>query len=220
MTSTPASDVRARGAAPADPILRRIWALLSPYRGELLLVALSIVVASLLGIVTPFLTQRVFDDALFPADGSGVHLRLLAILVAAMIVIPLLSAAIGVGQTFLTTKVGNLAMADLRGRLFEHLERMELAFFTATKTGSIQSRLANDVGGVRSVLTTTASSILSNTVTVLASTVAMLLLSWQLTLVAVALMPLFIVLQRRVGARRQAIARATQESLSDMTAIT
>ncbi|HEY5555301.1 MAG TPA: ABC transporter ATP-binding protein [Cellulomonas sp.] len=201
-------------------MLRRIWALLSPYRGELVLVALSIVVASLLGIVTPFLTQRVFDDALFPADGSGVHLRLLAILVAAMIVIPLLSAAIGVGQTFLTTKVGNLAMADLRGRLFEHLERMELAFFTATKTGSIQSRLANDVGGVRSVLTTTASSILSNTVTVLASTVAMLLLSWQLTLVAVALMPLFIVLQRRVGARRQAIARATQESLSDMTAIT
>jgi len=220
MMSTPAPDVPARGAAPADPILRRIWALLSPYRGELVLVALSIVVASLLGIVTPFLTQRVFDDALFPANGSGVHLRLLAILVAAMIVIPLLSAAIGVGQTFLTTKVGNLAMADLRGRLFEHLERMELAFFTATKTGSIQSRLANDVGGVRSVLTTTASSILSNTVTVLASTVAMLLLSWQLTLVAVALMPLFIVLQRRVGARRQAIARATQESLSDMTAIT
>ncbi|HEX7806102.1 MAG TPA: ABC transporter ATP-binding protein [Cellulomonas sp.] len=214
------SDVPAPATAPSDPILRRIWALLAPFRGELLLVALSIVVASLLGIVTPFLTQRVFDDALFPADGSGVHLRLLAILVGAMIVIPLLSAAIGVGQTFLTTKVGNLAMADLRGRLFEHLERMELAFFTATKTGSIQSRLANDVGGVRSVLTTTASSILSNTVTVLASTVAMLLLSWQLTLVAVALMPLFIVLQRRVGARRQAIARATQESLADMTAIT
>jgi len=220
MTSTTTtSDVPARGT-PTDPILRRIWALLSPYRGELLLVAVSIVVASLLGIVTPFLTQRVFDDALFPADGTGVHLRLLSILVTAMVVIPLLSAAIGVGQTFLTTKVGNLAMADLRGRLFEHLERMELAFFTATKTGSIQSRLANDVGGVRSVLTTTASSILSNTVTVLASTVAMLLLSWQLTLVAVALMPLFIVLQRRVGARRQAIARATQESLSDMTAIT
>lgn len=221
MTSSPAEPAAPAPDAPAsEPILRRIWALLSPYRGALVLVALSIVVASLLGIVTPFLTQRVFDDALFPADGSGVHLRLLAILVAAMIVIPLLSAAIGVGQTFLTTKVGNLAMADLRGRLFEHLERMELAFFTATKTGSIQSRLANDVGGVRSVLTTTASSILSNTVTVIASVVAMLLLSWQLTVVAVALMPLFIVLQRRVGARRQAIARATQESLSDMTAIT
>ncbi|KGM02991.1 ABC transporter ATP-binding protein [Cellulomonas cellasea] len=201
-------------------LLRRIGALLAPHRGALLLVALSIVVASVLGIVTPFLTQRVFDDALFPVDGSGVDLPLLTWLVAAMIVIPLLSAAIGVGQTYLTTKIGNLAMAELRGRLFEHLERMELAFFTATKTGSIQSRLANDVGGVRSVLTTTASSILSNTVTVLASLVAMLLLSWQLTVVAVALMPVFVVLQRRVGARRQVIARQTQESLSDMTAIT
>jgi ATP-binding cassette subfamily B protein len=203
-----------------EPLMRRVWALLTPYRTALVLVAVSIVVASVLGIVTPFLTQRVFDKALFPVDGSGVHLRLLGLLVAGMIAIPLVSAAIGVWQTFLTTKVGNLAMADLRGRLFEHLERMELAFFTGTKTGSIQSRLANDVGGVRSVLTTTASSILSNTVTVLASLVAMLLLSWQLTVVAVALMPLFIVLQRRVGARRQEIARATQESLSDMTAIT
>ncbi|WNB84280.1 ABC transporter ATP-binding protein [Cellulomonas sp. ATA003] len=185
-----------------------------------MLVAVAILVSSLLGVVTPFLTQRVFDEALFPVDGSGVDLRLLLGLTAAMIVIPLLSSAIGVGQTYLTTKVGNLAMAELRGRLFEHLERMELAFFTATKTGSIQSRLANDVGGVRSVLTTTASSILSNLVTVIASLVAMVLLSWQLTIVAVALMPVFVVLQRRVGARRQRLARATQESLSDMTAIT
>ncbi|MGW6130537.1 ABC transporter ATP-binding protein [Cellulomonas sp. NPDC055163] len=218
-TTTPTS-ARAAERTGDSGLLRRIGALLAPHRGALLLVALSIVVASVLGIVTPFLTQRVFDDALFPVDGSGVDLPLLTGLVAAMIVIPLLSAAIGVGQTYLTTKIGNLAMADLRGRLFEHLERMELAFFTATKTGSIQSRLANDVGGVRSVLTTTASSILSNTVTVLASLVAMLLLSWQLTVVAVALMPVFVVLQRRVGARRQVIARQTQESLSDMTAIT
>lgn len=218
----PARDGRrpAQGRPGDAGLLRRIGALLAPHRAALLLVALSIVVASVLGIVTPFLTQRVFDDALFPVDGSGVDLPLLTWLVAAMVVIPLLSAAIGVGQTYLTTKIGNLAMADLRGRLFEHLERMELAFFTATKTGSIQSRLANDVGGVRSVLTTTASSILSNTVTVLASLVAMILLSWQLTVVAVALMPVFVLLQRRVGARRQVIARQTQESLSDMTAIT
>ncbi|WP_082813076.1 ABC transporter ATP-binding protein [Cellulomonas timonensis] len=200
-------------------LLRRIGALLTPYRSELILVVLSILVGAVLGIITPFLTQRVFDDALFPASG-GVDLRLLLWLVGAMILVPLLSSAIGVGQTYLTTKVGNLAMADLRGRLFAHLERMELAFFTATKTGSIQSRLANDVGGVRSVLTTTASSILSNAVTVIASLVAMLLLSWQLTIVAVALMPVFVVMQRRVGARRQVIARATQESLADMTAIT
>ncbi|WP_188037271.1 ABC transporter ATP-binding protein, partial [Actinotalea sp. JY-7885] len=209
-------------AAPSDtgPLLRRVGGLLSPYRAQLVLVAVTIVVGAGLGIVTPFLTQAVFDRALYPVDGGGVDLRLLGILVAAMIAVPLVSAAIGVGQTYLTTSVGNKAMADLRGRLFEHLERMELAFFTATKTGSIQSRLANDVGGVRSVLTTTAASILSNSVTVIASLVAMVLLSWQLTLIAIVLMPVFLVLQRRVGARRQVLARQTQESLSDMTAIT
>jgi len=205
-------------ASPA--LLRRIGALLTPYRGRLVTVGVAILVSSLLGIVTPFLTKRVFDDALFPAGGSGVNLPLLLALTAAMVAIPLLSSTIGVGQTYLTTKVGNLAMADLRARLFEHLERMELAFFTGTKTGSIQSRLANDVGGVGSVLTTTASSILASSVTVIASLGAMLLLSWQLTVVALALMPVFIVLQRRVGTRRQRIARATQESLADMTSIT
>ncbi|HEY3437570.1 MAG TPA: ABC transporter ATP-binding protein [Actinotalea sp.] len=201
-------------------LLRRIGGLLSPYTAALVLVAVSIVVGAGLGIVTPFLTRAVFDKALFPVDGGPVDLHLLRWLVAAMVIVPLLSAAIGVGQTYLSTRVGNLAMADLRSRLFEHLERMELAFFTATKTGSIQSRLANDVGGVRSVLTTTAASILSNSVTVIASLVAMLLLSWQLTLISLALMPVFLVLQRRVGARRQVLARKTQESLSDMSAIT
>ncbi len=204
---------------PTPPVLRRVVALLAPYRPQLTLVGVTILVGAALGVVTPFLTQAVFDRALFPPDGD-VDLRLLGWLVAAMVAVPLVSAGIGVGQTYLTTLVGNRAMADLRGRLFEHLERMELAFFTSTKTGTIQSRLANDVGGVRSVLTTTASSILSNVVTVLASLVAMTLLSWQLTLISLALMPAFVALQRRVGARRQVLARRTQESLSDMTAIT
>lgn len=214
-------------AAPATPtvptdgeLLRRVGALLAPHRGRLVLVAVTIVVGAALGITIPFLTQAVFDRALFPVDGSAVDLRLLGLLVGAMVLAPLLGAAVGVLQTWLTTTIGNRAMADLRGRLFEHLERMELAFFTATRTGSIQSRLANDVGGVRSVLTTTAAGILSNTVTVLASLVAMVLLSWQLTLVAVALLPVFVLLQRRVGARRQVLARRAQESLSDMTSIT
>ena len=201
-------------------VLRRVGGLLRPYTGRLVLVCAAILVSALLGVVTPFLTQAVFDRALFPADGSGVDVRLLGWLVAAMVAVPLVSSAIGVGQTYLTTTVGSRAMADLRGRLFAHLERMELAFFTATRTGSIQSRLANDVGGVGSVLTSTASSILANLVTVLASLVAMILLSWQLTLVALALMPVFVLAQRRVGERRQRIARRTQESLAEMTAIT
>ncbi|MCQ4118249.1 ABC transporter ATP-binding protein [Rhodococcus tibetensis] len=201
-------------------LLPRIWALLRPYRGWLALVGAAIVVSALLGVVPPFLTRAVFDRALFPTDGSGVHLTLLLWLVLAMIAVTLVSSLISVGQSYLTTKVGNLSMADLRERLFAHLEKMELAFFTSTKTGSIQSRLANDVGGVRSVLTSTASSILSNAVTVAASLIAMVLLSWQLTLLAVALLPGFVYLQRRVGARRRVLARKTQESLSDMTAIT
>jgi ATP-binding cassette, subfamily B, bacterial len=199
---------------------RRVWALFTPYQATLVAIGVAVLVASGLGIITPFLTQMAFDRALFPVGGGPVDLPLLGWLVAGMIAIPVVTALIGVGQTYLTTLLGNRVMADLRGRLFEHLQRMDLAFFTATRTGAIQSRLANDVGGVQSVLSETASSILSNTVTVVASLIAMLLLSWQLTLVAVALMPIFVVLQVRVGRVRRRLAGHTQESLSDMTAIT
>jgi ATP-binding cassette, subfamily B, bacterial len=199
-------------------LLRRVAQLFAPYRARLVLIAVAITVSSVLGIANPFLTQRAFDDALFVRGGP--KLGLLGLLVALMVVIPMLSALIGVGQTYLTTLLGNRVMADLRSRLFAHMQSMDLGFFTATKTGAIQSRLANDVGGVQTVLTDTASSILSNVVTVISSLVAMALLSWQLTLVALALLPLFIWLQTRVGRVRRGIAQRTQASLSDMTAIT
>jgi ATP-binding cassette subfamily B protein len=111
-------------------------------------------------------------------------------------------------------------MRDLRDRLFSHLQRMDLAFFTRTRTGEIQSRLGNDVAGVQSVVTDTASSILGNVVTVLSALVAMLVLSWRLTLVAVVLLPVFVLLQVRVGRVRRTVAGATQRSVADMTAIT
>ncbi len=207
-------------AAPvSEQLARRVWALFTPYRTSLTAIVLAVLLSSGLGIITPFLTKATFDKALFPADGV-VRLTLLAWLVAGMIAVPVVSALIGVYQTWQTTLLGNRVMADLRGRLFEHLQRLDLAFFTATRTGAIQSRLANDVGGVQSVLSETASSILGNVVTVVAALVAMVLLSWQLTIVAVALVPLFIVLQVRVGRVRRALAGRTQESLSDMTAIT
>ena len=175
----PAAEV----AATRDPrLLRRMAALFQPYRGRLVLIAVAIVVASGLGVITPFLTQAVFDNALFVPGGPDLHL--LVVLVALMILIPLVSALIGVGQTYLTTVLGNGVMADLRGRLFEHLQAMDLGFFTATKTGAIQSRLQNDVGGVQTVLTERRRRSCRNVVTVSASLVAMLLLSWQLTLVA------------------------------------
>jgi ATP-binding cassette subfamily B protein len=206
------------GPPPGRRLLPRVVGLFAPYRARLVWITLAIVVSSGLGIVNPFLTQRVFDDALFVAGGP--RLGLLSVLVGLMVAVPLVAALIGVGQTYLTTGLGNHVMADLRNRLFAHMQAMDLGFFTATKTGAIQSRLANDVGGVQTVLTDTASSILANVVTVVSSLVAMLLLSWQLTLVALALMPLFIWLQTRVGRVRRALATRTQTSLSDMTAIT
>jgi ATP-binding cassette, subfamily B, bacterial len=198
---------------------RRVRTLFDDHHGTLAAILTAVVLTSGLGIITPFLTQAAFDRALFPPD-RVVDIPLLAWLVAGMIAIPVVSALIGVWQTYRTTLLGNQVMADLRGRLFEHLQRMDLSFFTATRTGAIQSRLANDVGGVQSVLTETATSVLSNVVTVVAALVAMIVLSWQLTIVAVALVPLFVLLQVRVGRVCRGLAGRTQESLSDMTAIT
>jgi ATP-binding cassette subfamily B protein len=199
-------------------LTRRVARLFTPYRARLGLIGVAILVTSVLGIANPFLTKAVFDQALFVPGGPD--LRLLFLLVALMIIIPLVSALIGVGQTYLTTSLGNRVMQDLRNRLFEHLESMHLGFFTGTRTGDIQSRLGNDVGGVESVVTQTASSILSNAVTVIASLVGMLLLSWQLTLVSVALLPVFVLLQVQVGRVRRRIAARTQTSLSEMSSIT
>ncbi|WP_433781337.1 ABC transporter ATP-binding protein [Actinomycetospora sp. CA-101289] len=212
------ADRRTGAATTGDTTGRRTVALFAPYRRRLALIALAILTTSALGVANPFLTQRVFDDALFAPGGP--QLRLLVVLVGAMIAIAVVSAVIGIGQTYLTTVLGNRVMQSLRDRLFAHLQRMHLGFFTGTRTGSIQSRLDNDVGGVQSVVTDTASSILSNVVTVVASVVAMVALSWQLSLVAFVLLPVFIVLQVRVGRVRRKIAARTQSSLSDMSAIT
>ncbi len=210
-------------AEDADRTGRRVVRLFAPYRGRVALIAVAIVVSSALGAVTPFLTQAIFDRALFPRVGGAVgdpRLGLLGALVGASVAITLVAAAIGVGQTYLTTVLGNRVMRDLRDRLFAHLQRMELAFFTRTRTGEIQSRLGNDVAGVQAVVTDTASSILANAVTVVSALVAMLILSWRLTLVALVLIPVFVVLQVRVGRVRRRIAGKTQASLADMSAIT
>lgn len=207
-------------AAPEIPNLgKRIAELFAPYKVQLIVISLLVLVSAALGILPPLITQRVFDDALFPEDGSPV-LRLLVILVSLMVGIFILSHLIGIVQTILTTRVGNRVMGDLRVKLFTHLQAMELGFFTRTKTGVIQSRLQNDVGGVANVLTNTVSNIVGNTVTVIAAFVAMVLLSWELTLIAIVIMPVLVIAQRRVGQVRAKIAGKTQESLSEMTAIT
>jgi ATP-binding cassette subfamily B protein len=178
-----------------------------------------VLVGAGLTVVPPLLTQQAFDRGLFPPTG-GPDIPVLVELVAVMIAIWVAGAGLGVWQTYLTATVGNRVMGSMRVDLFRHLQSMELGFFTRTKTGVIQSRLQNDVGGVAAVLTNTVSSVLGNTVTVIAALVAMLVLNWQLTLVAVVLMPVLVIAQRRVGQVRARIASRTQESLSDMTAIT
>jgi ATP-binding cassette subfamily B protein len=210
----------ANAEAPKIPdLLPRIWQLFQPHRRALVVTAILVVVSSGLTVLPPLLTREAFDVGLFPKAGTP-NFPVLAGIVSLMILIYVASAALGVWQTWLTATVGNKVMGALRIRLFSHLQKMELAFFTRTKTGIIQSRLQNDVGGVASVLTNTISSVLGNTVTVIAALVSMLLLSWQLTIVAVILMPILVFAQRRVGRIRAKIATKTQESLSDMTAIT
>ena len=206
--------------APRIPhLLRRIAVLFLPHRVPLITTAVLVIAGAALSVLPPLLTRSAFDLGLFPPSG-GPNVPVLVEIVSVMIAIYVVSAALGVWQTWLTATVGNTVMGALRIQLFAHLQRMEFAFFTRTKTGIIQSRLQNDVGGVAGVLTNTVASVLGNTVTVIAAFIAMLLLSWQLTIIAIVLMPLLVAAQRRVGRVRAKIATKTQESLSDMTAIT
>ncbi|WP_065570279.1 ABC transporter ATP-binding protein [Microbacterium oleivorans] len=208
-------------SAPRIPDLgRRVAALFRPYRRRLVATAILVVVGAAVGVIPPLLVQRIFDDALFPVDGSSPQLGLLGVLVLSMIGLFVLGAALGIAQTWLTSTVGNRVTGDLRVRMFAHLQAMDLGFFTRTKTGVIQSRLQNDVGGVSGVLTNTVTSILGNTVTVISALVAMLLIDVRLTLIAVVMMPVLILVQRRVGQVRARIAGQTQESLSELSAIT
>jgi ATP-binding cassette, subfamily B, bacterial len=206
-------------AAPrVDGLFRRIATLFLPHKVALITTGVLVVIGAGLSVLPPLLTQQAFDHGLFPEGGPD--LPVLAGIVGLMVAIYLVSGALGVWQTWLTSTVGNKVMGALRVKLFDHLQRMELAFFTRTKTGIIQSRLQNDVGGVSGVLTNTVSSVLGNTVTVIAAFIAMVVLSWQLTIVALILMPLLVIAQRRVGQVRARIATKTQESLSELTAIT
>ncbi|MFB9748838.1 ABC transporter ATP-binding protein [Leifsonia shinshuensis] len=206
--------------APRIPhLFRRIVSLFAAHKVAIVTTMVLVLIGAALSVVPPLLTQRAFDEGLFPKSGKP-DMPVLIEIVVVMIVVFVGSALLGVWQTYLTSSVGNKVMGALRVRLFSHLQSMELSFFTKTKTGIIQSRLQNDVGGVANVLTNTMSSILGNTVTVIAALVAMLLLNWQLTIVAVILMPILVIAQRRVGQVRARIATRTQESLSDMTAIT
>jgi len=197
-----------------SPQTRRIARLFGPYRARLGAVLALIAVSAGFGMVTPFLLREVLDVAIPKGDTT-----LLAWLVGGMIFISIATGVISVGQTWLSNLVGQQVMHDLRAAVYRHLQRLSLAFFTRTRTGEVQSRIANDIGGVQNVVTSTATSIVSNITTVLATTVAMLLLDWRLAIFSLALLPFFVWLTRRVGNERRRITSKKQGRLADISSL-
>jgi ATP-binding cassette subfamily B protein len=194
--------------------LRRVAILFRPYRWRLAAVLALIVLSALLGIVSPFLIRAIFDEALPQNDD-----RLLTLLVLGLIAIAVVTGVLGVAQTWLSNVVGQQVMHDLRAAVYRHLQRLSLAFFTRTRTGEVQSRIANDIGGVERVVTSTATSIVSNVTSVLAVVVAMFLLDWRLALFSLALVPVFVLLTRKVGEQRRLITTDRQKTMADISTL-
>jgi ATP-binding cassette, subfamily B, bacterial len=192
----------------------RILNLFTPYRWRLTAVLVLIVFSSGLAMLQPFLLRDVLDLGIFKHDET-----LLTWLVLAMIAIAIVNAALSVWQTYISNVIGQRVMHDLRAAVYGHLQRMSLAFFTRTRTGEVQSRIANDIGGIDSVVTTTATSIAQNATTVIASVIAMCLLDWRLAILSLVFVPLFVYLTRRVGKVRRKITMEQQRRLADMSAL-
>jgi ATP-binding cassette subfamily B protein len=197
------------------PTVRRIARFFRPYRPAVVVVLASIFLISMIGIVNPILLKLLIDDAIPNQDFAKLNLY-----VGLMIALPIVSGLIGIGQTYLNNLIGQNVMADLRNALYEHLQKMPLRFFTDTKTGEIQSRLANDVGGIQGVVTETATNVVANVTTAVTTIIAMFIISWPLTVLSLALLPFFMYLTVRVGRVRREVSGQTQESLSEMTAAT
>ncbi len=201
----------AERAQARDVSLRRIGRLFIPYRWPLAIVTAIIVASSIVGLASPFLLRAVIDTAL-----PERNLRLLTLLVAAMVAVAAVTSAFGVVQTWISTKVGQHVMHELRTSVFAHLQRQSIAFFTRTRTGEVQSRISNDIGGMESVVTSTATSIASNLTTAVATAVAMVVLSWRLSLISLVVMPPAIYLTRKVAKMRRAITAQQQRELADL----
>ncbi|HET9444577.1 MAG TPA: ABC transporter ATP-binding protein, partial [Acidimicrobiales bacterium] len=200
--------------------LRRIVASFGPHRAQVGLIVGLVLVGAGLGVVNPLLIKVVFDTALFPEGGGGPDLDRLAVLVAIMVVVPVLGGIVGLAQTWRANVVGQRVMRDLRGKLFQHLQHLSLRFFTDTRTGEIQSRITSDVAGVQTAVTSTVSNILSSVVSILGALVAMVVLSWPLTLLTLATVPVFAWMSKWVGERRRQVTHETQETMADVTAVT
>jgi ATP-binding cassette, subfamily B, bacterial len=191
--------------------LRRIGRLFIPYRMQMAFVTIIIAASSVVTVASPFLLRSIIDTAL-----PDKNLRLLMVLVAGMIGIAAVSSAFGVIQTWISTKVGQQVMHELRTSVFGHLQRQSIAFFTRTRSGEVQSRINNDIGGMESVVTSTATSIASNLTTAVATAVAMVAMSWRLSLISLVVMPPAIYLSRKVARMRRAITTEQQRELANL----
>ncbi|MEU0739874.1 ABC transporter ATP-binding protein [Streptomyces sp. NPDC006134] len=207
-TWTPPAD-----AAEQPRQVRRILRLFRPYRGRLAVVGLLVAASSLVSVATPFLLKEILDVAI-PEGRTG----LLGLLALGMILSAVLTSVFGVLQTLISTTVGQRVMHDLRTAVYGRLQRMSLAFFTRTRTGEVQSRIANDIGGMQATVTSTATSLVSNLTSVVATVVAMVALDWRLTVVSLVLLPVFVWISRRVGSERRKITTQRQKQMAAMAA--
>ena len=195
--------------------IRQIVRFFEPYWLQVLIVLAAILSTSLIGLINPLLLGLLIDQVIV-----GQHYQNLNLYVGLMIVLPIITGLIGVGQSYLNNVIGQSVMQDLRGALYAHLQSMPLRFFTETRTGEIQSRLANDIGGVQAVVTDTASSITSNLAVAISTIVAMFLLDWRIALISLVMTPCFRYLTYRVGKVRREVSAETQQSLAELTATT
>ena len=205
---------RKRGRKTDVHTLRRVAQAFKPYKFQVVMVVLAILLTTGLGVINPLMIQRVFDDAIIKKNFNGLLLD-----VAIMIVVPIVSGLIGVWQNYLNNTIGQNVMRDFRNKLYLHLQSMSLRFFTGTRTGEIQSRLSNDVNGVQGVVTNTATGIVANIAIVASTIIAMLILSPLLTLVSLGLLPIFVWITTKVGNVRRTVSKETQQSMASLTAM-
>jgi ATP-binding cassette subfamily B protein len=192
--------------------VRRILRFFRPYLLRVSLTVVAIIAVAVIGLANPFLLKQIIDDAIPNRDLDRLYLY-----VGLMIALPIVTGLIGVAQTYLNTVIGQSVMQDLRDALYGHLQRMPLRFFTSTRTGEIQARLSSDVSGVQQVVTDTATSIVSNLAIAISTIIAMWLISWQMTLISLGLLPIFLFITYRVGEVRRDVKTETQETIADMT---
>jgi ATP-binding cassette, subfamily B, bacterial len=212
--STYLEEQKKRGRKTDARTLRRVIDAFKPYKFQVVLVFIAILLTTVLGLVNPLLIAHIFDDAIDKGDVTR-----LVIYVSIMIVTPIVTGMIGVGQTYLNNVIGQNVMRDFRNRLYQHLQSMSLRFFTGTRTGEIQSRLSNDVNGVQGVVTNTATSIVSNFSTVISTIIAMLVISPLLTLISLGCLPVFLWITYKVGNVRRITSKETQQSMASLTAM-